>query len=89
MRIVARPAASTASPSLSSPGDRWYSRLSVNTHLFSVVEPLFRVPPGAFTPPPRVDSRIVRVRRRPMNVSPLVATVGGGARAFLHAHPNR
>jgi 16S rRNA (adenine1518-N6/adenine1519-N6)-dimethyltransferase len=43
------------------PGSKVYGRLSVMLQLRCTVEPLFRVPPGAFRPPPKVDSAIVRL----------------------------
>ncbi|RMD78965.1 MAG: 16S rRNA (adenine(1518)-N(6)/adenine(1519)-N(6))-dimethyltransferase RsmA, partial [Gammaproteobacteria bacterium] len=47
------------------PGSRTYGRLSVMAQLACRVEPLFRVPPGAFRPPPRVASRMVRLVPHP------------------------
>ena len=38
-----------------------YGRLSVMLQYRFEVEPLLRVPPGAFTPPPKVDSAVVRM----------------------------
>ena len=38
-----------------------YGRLSVMLQYRFGVEPLLRVPPGAFTPPPKVDSAVVRM----------------------------
>jgi len=43
------------------PGSRDYGYLSVQTQLASVPELLFTVPPGAFRPPPKVDSAVVRL----------------------------
>jgi 16S rRNA (adenine1518-N6/adenine1519-N6)-dimethyltransferase len=43
------------------PGSKVYGRLSVMLQLACRVEPLFTVPPGAFRPPPKVDSAVVRV----------------------------
>lgn len=43
------------------PGNKVYGRLSVMLQLGCRVEPLFRVPPGAFNPPPKVDSAVVRL----------------------------
>jgi len=47
------------------PGNKVYGRLSVMLQLVCRVEPLFRVPPGAFTPPPKVDSAVVRLTPLP------------------------
>lgn len=43
------------------PGNGDYGRLSVMVQYRCRVEQLFRVPPGAFNPPPKVDSAIVRL----------------------------
>ena len=47
------------------PGSKVYGRLSVMLQAVCTVEPLFGVPPGAFRPPPKVDSAVVRLRPRP------------------------
>lgn len=44
-----------------SPGEKHYGRLSVMVQYHSQVQPLFRVPPGAFRPAPKVESAIVRL----------------------------
>jgi len=46
------------------PGSKVYGRLSVMLQAFAQVTPLFEVPPGAFRPPPKVDSAIVRMLPR-------------------------
>ncbi len=43
------------------PGSKVYGRLSVMLQACCSVTPLFRVPPGAFHPPPKVDSAVVRL----------------------------
>jgi len=43
------------------PGNRDYGALSVNLQVVSKPELLFRVPAGAFQPPPKVESAVVRV----------------------------
>lgn len=43
------------------PGSHDYGRLSVMVQYHCRVEPLFGVGPGAFRPPPRVDSAVVRL----------------------------
>ena len=43
------------------PGSKVYGRLSVMLQLRCTVEPLLHVPPGAFRPPPKVDSAVVRL----------------------------
>jgi 16S rRNA (adenine1518-N6/adenine1519-N6)-dimethyltransferase len=47
------------------PGSKVYGRLSVMLQLACRVEPLFDVPPGAFRPPPKVDSSVVRLTPLP------------------------
>ncbi|MDQ4080847.1 MAG: 16S rRNA (adenine(1518)-N(6)/adenine(1519)-N(6))-dimethyltransferase RsmA [Gemmatimonadota bacterium] len=44
-----------------SPGTKAYGALTVNVAALAKAETLFRVPPGAFSPPPSVDSAVVRV----------------------------
>jgi 16S rRNA (adenine1518-N6/adenine1519-N6)-dimethyltransferase len=46
------------------PGNRDYGFLTVQTQLFSTPELMFTVPPGAFKPPPKVDSAVVSLRPR-------------------------
>ncbi|WP_028988973.1 16S rRNA (adenine(1518)-N(6)/adenine(1519)-N(6))-dimethyltransferase RsmA [Thermithiobacillus tepidarius DSM 3134] len=43
------------------PGGKDYGRLSVMVQAYCQVAPLFHVPPGAFNPPPKVDSAVVRL----------------------------
>ena len=45
----------------SEPGSKQYGRLSVMLQQRYSIENLFRVPPGAFFPPPKVDSAIARL----------------------------
>jgi 16S rRNA (adenine1518-N6/adenine1519-N6)-dimethyltransferase len=47
------------------PGEDDYGRLSVALAARAQVTPLFHVGPGAFNPPPQVDSAVVRVVPRP------------------------
>jgi 16S rRNA (adenine1518-N6/adenine1519-N6)-dimethyltransferase len=53
------------------PATSAYGRLSVMLQYRFEVEPLFGVPPGAFRPPPNVDSTLVRLR--PIVVPAMVA----------------
>ncbi len=46
-------------------GEPDYSRLSVDVQHFADVEILMKVPPQAFSPPPEVESAVVRVTPRP------------------------
>lgn len=51
------------------PGSKVYGRLSVMLQAYCQVTPLFTVPPGAFRPPPKVDSAVVRlVPRDPASI---------------------
>jgi 16S rRNA (adenine1518-N6/adenine1519-N6)-dimethyltransferase len=47
-----------------SPGTKAYGALTVNVGALATAETLFRVPPGAFSPPPSVDSAVVRITPR-------------------------
>ncbi|MFT3805881.1 16S rRNA (adenine(1518)-N(6)/adenine(1519)-N(6))-dimethyltransferase RsmA [Arenimonas sp.] len=49
----------------SAPGSKVYGRLSVMLQALCRVQPLFDVPPGAFRPPPKVDSAVVRLVPKP------------------------
>lgn len=46
------------------PGSGAYGALSVNVQAVARVEVLFRVAPGAFHPPPKVDSAVIRITPR-------------------------
>ncbi len=43
------------------PGSKAYGRLSVMAHYYCQVIPVLEVPPHSFTPPPKVDSAVVRL----------------------------
>ena len=47
------------------PGTRDFGYLSVECQYLATVEYLFSVPPGAFRPPPKVDSAVIRLTPRP------------------------
>ncbi len=47
------------------PGSKVYGRLSVMLQAYCTVAALFNVSPGAFRPPPKVDSAVVRLVPRP------------------------
>lgn len=47
------------------PGSRDFGYLSVETQIYSQPEILFPVPREAFRPPPKVESAVVRLTRRP------------------------
>lgn len=46
------------------PGTREYGYFSVECQFLGQPEYLFRVPPGAFQPPPKVDSAVIRIAPR-------------------------
>lgn len=46
------------------PGSRDYGLLSVRTQVYAEAKYLFKVPPGAFSPPPKVESAVVRLVMR-------------------------
>lgn len=47
------------------PGGSDYGLLSATAQLYTRVEKLFTLPPGSFSPPPKVDSTVVRLRMAP------------------------
>jgi 16S rRNA (adenine1518-N6/adenine1519-N6)-dimethyltransferase len=47
------------------PGNRDYGLLSATCQLFAKTEKLFTLPPGAFAPPPKVHSTVLRLRIAP------------------------
>lgn len=51
---------------LAQPGSRDYAYLTVAAQLVCDMELVCRVPPDAFSPPPKVDSGAVRLRRKPL-----------------------
>jgi 16S rRNA (adenine1518-N6/adenine1519-N6)-dimethyltransferase len=82
-RIVFLVQAEVADRLAARPGTRAYGALSVGVQSVCRVERLFTVRPGAFRPPPRVRSAVVRLT--PL-AEPLVAPAEQGAlRAFVTA----
>lgn len=61
-----------------SPGSRDYGLLSATAQLYGRVEKLFTLPPGAFAPPPKVHSSVVR-----MVVEPRIASLQVPEREFI------
>jgi 18S rRNA (adenine1779-N6/adenine1780-N6)-dimethyltransferase len=53
------------------PGDKLYSRLSVNTQMFAKVERIMKVGRNNFNPPPQVESTVVRIT--PKNPAPEIS----------------
>ena len=62
-------------------GSKEYGALSVNVQAVARSEILLHVPPSAFTPPPKVDSAVMRVTPRPDPV--VAADEEAGFRAFV------
>ena len=65
------------------PGSEAYGALSVNLQALAQVRSLFRVPAGAFTPPPQVESAVLEVVPRPDPV--IAATEEAPYRALVQA----
>ena len=51
------------------PGSKTYGRLSVSVAARCSIETLFHIRPGSFTPPPKVDSTLLRLRPDPEKLS--------------------
>jgi len=47
-------------------GSKAFGILSLAVQIFATAEKMLLVKPGAFAPPPRVDSCVIRLRRRPV-----------------------
>lgn len=63
------------------PGSKEFAPLSIMLQIYYEVKILFRVAPGSFIPPPRVDSAVVSLIRRE---TPLLAVADeAGFRAFI------
>jgi 16S rRNA (adenine1518-N6/adenine1519-N6)-dimethyltransferase len=60
------------------PGSRDYGLLSATAQLYTRVETLFTLPPGAFAPPPKVHSSVLR-----LTVAPRFADLGVEPKAFI------
>ena len=66
---------------IAAPGGKEYGALSVNVQAVARAELLFSVPPGAFVPPPKVESAVLRVTPR---ADPVVsAGAEAGFRTFV------
>ena len=61
------------------PGSRDYGLLSATAQLYAKVERLFTLPPGAFSPPPKVHSSVVR-----LTVSPRVNALNVDEEGFIN-----
>jgi 16S rRNA (adenine1518-N6/adenine1519-N6)-dimethyltransferase len=60
------------------PGSRDYGLLSATAQLYTRVEKLFTLPPGAFSPPPQVHSSVLR-----LTVAPRFEELRVGAKEFI------
>jgi 16S rRNA (adenine1518-N6/adenine1519-N6)-dimethyltransferase len=63
------------------PGSSDYGLLSATAQLYARVENLFTLPPGAFTPPPKVHSSVLRLTIEPQQVK--LGIAGDGFIDFL------
>ena len=63
------------------PGGREYGMLSATAQLYAQVEKLFTLPPGAFSPPPKVHSTVLRLTIAPQQEK--LGVVGDGFIDFL------
>jgi 16S rRNA (adenine1518-N6/adenine1519-N6)-dimethyltransferase len=63
------------------PGSRDYGVLSATAQLYARVETLFSLPPGAFTPPPKVHSTVLRLTIDPQQEK--LGVAGDGFIDFL------
>ncbi len=69
---------------LAKPGSRDYGYLTVKTQLACDVQLVCRVPPGAFSPPPKVDSAAVRLVRKQDALAHPLGLVTFVGRCFAH-----
>ena len=60
------------------PGGRDYGLLSATAQLYARVEKLFTLPPGAFSPPPKVHSTVLR-----LTMAPRQENLGGAGDGFV------
>ena len=60
------------------PGARDYGLLSATAQMYARVENLFTLPPGAFSPPPKVHSSVLRLM-----MAPRIAELGVDTEAFV------
>src|SRR5207237_10678936 len=58
------------------PGGSNYGLLSATAQLYANVEKLFTLQPGAFSPPPKVQSTVIRLTIAPRFANPGVAEDG-------------
>jgi 16S rRNA (adenine1518-N6/adenine1519-N6)-dimethyltransferase len=66
------------------PGSRDYGYLTVQTAVYAQARLLFGVKPSAFHPPPKVDSAVVLLERRPPVVDDVAVFLRFASRCFRH-----
>lgn len=66
------------------PGSRDYGLLSVQTQLLCAVRIVSRVPPGAFAPPPKVNSAVVQFDRQRVMDEDVKRVIQFAGRCFAH-----
>jgi 16S rRNA (adenine1518-N6/adenine1519-N6)-dimethyltransferase len=69
------------------PGNKSYGRLSVMAQYHCQIIPVLQVPPGAFNPPPKVDSAVVRLiphQKKPVSLLNEETLHNVCAQAFNH-----
>ncbi len=77
-RIVVMVQLEVAERLAAKPGGSDYGLLSATAQLYGSVEKLFKLPPGAFSPPPKVHSAVVRV-----TIAPRFAELGVDESGFF------
>jgi 16S rRNA (adenine1518-N6/adenine1519-N6)-dimethyltransferase len=68
------------------PGSADYGALTVGMNLTTTTERVFDLSPKSFNPPPKVDSTVIRVRRRP---TPLTRNIEGAQKVIQAAFQQR
>jgi 16S rRNA (adenine1518-N6/adenine1519-N6)-dimethyltransferase len=61
---------------IAAPGGGDYGLLTLSVRIFAEAEPVVDAPPDAFRPRPKVDSAVVRLRRRPEPLIPADSQAG-------------
>lgn len=77
-RIVVMVQLEVAERLAAKPGGSEYGLLSATAQLYGKVEKLFKLPPEAFSPPPKVHSAVVRI-----NIAPRFAELGVDENGFF------
>ncbi|MCC6715795.1 MAG: 16S rRNA (adenine(1518)-N(6)/adenine(1519)-N(6))-dimethyltransferase RsmA [Gammaproteobacteria bacterium] len=71
------------------PGNKQYGRLSVMVQYHCLVDRLFSIGPGAFTPPPRVASTVIRLTPRKPPAGELARNAAGFSAVVARAFSTR